>query len=342
MADTELLLKTLIPINALREENLAQLLTHTSISQVPAKQTVFRLGDTDGDTIYLLQGEMTLVPQRGADRVVSSGASDARYALAQLKPRQFTGIAKTAATIARVDSKLLDRLLTMDQTAGYEVSEIDSEDSEWVFHMMRHPTFERLPASNLSALFGRLTPVEVKAGQVIIRQGDAGDFYYIIKSGRVGVSRKSETDGKVVVLSELKEGDGFGEEALVSGAPRNANVIALTDATLMRLTKHDFDGLLRQPLVKLVSLPEAQQMVRAGAGLIDVRTEDEFHRGAIKGAANVPLYLLRLKAKLLDPERKYVVYCQTGSRSAAAAFLLAQRNFDVCVLGGGLDVMGRA
>lgn len=341
MADTDLL-TSLIPINALRAENFQQLLSRTRIEKLPSKQTVFRAGDNDPDSIYLLLGEMKLVPDKGAERIIVGGSPEARYALAQLKPRQFTGVTKGEATIARVDGALLDRLLTMDQTAGYEVEEIGGDDGAWVFDMMRHPTFERLPAANLGALFGRLTPVDVKPGQVIIKQGDPGDYYYIIKSGRVNVSRKSEKDGKVVMLSELKEGDGFGEEALVSGTPRNANVIALTPGTLMRLAKPDFDALLREPLVKLVSLPDVQRLAQSGAGLLDVRTEDEFGLGAIKGSINIPLYALRLKVRSLDPTKKYVVYCQSGNRSATAAFLLSQRGFDVCVLKGGLNSMGRS
>ncbi len=340
MDDTELL-QSLIPINALRPQNFQQLMARTRIVQVPAKQTLFKRGDSDPDTLYLLEGEMVLVPEKGADRVIVGGSQDARYALAQLKPRQFTGVAQGAAKIARVDGALLDRLLTMDQTAGYEVEEISADDGEWVFRMMQHPTFEKVPPGNLVAIFGRLTAVDVKPGQLVIRQGDPGDYYYIIKSGRVNVSRKSEKDGKVVVLSELAEGEGFGEEALVSGAPRNANVIAVTPGTLMRLAKPDFDELLREPLVQEVSLTEAQNMAKAGAGLLDVRTEDEFARGAIKGAVNVPLYALRLKVKSLDPNRKHVVYCQSGNRSAAAGFLLSQRGFNVCVLRGGLNAIGR-
>jgi CRP-like cAMP-binding protein len=341
MADTELL-KSLIPISSLRAENFDQLVARTRIEQIPAKTTVFKVGGTDPDTIYLLRGEMTLEPQKGEDRVIVGGSPDARYALAQLKPRQFTGVVgKGGATIARVDGSLLDRLLTMDQTAGYEVSEIDAEDGEWVFNMMRHPTFEKLPSANLSALFGRLTPVETKPGQAIIRQGDPGDYYYIVKSGRFSVSRKSEKDGKVSVLGELKDGDGFGEEALVSGAPRNANVIALTPGMLMRLAKSDFDQLLREPMVKLLTLPEAQKMMQAGAVLLDVRTEGEFGQGSIKTAVNLPLYALRLKAKTLDAAKKYIVCCQSGNRSAAAAFLLSQRGFDVSVLRGGLNAIGR-
>lgn len=346
MADADIL-KSLIPINSLRAENFQQLLSRTRIEHLPAKQTVFKLGDTDNDSIYLLAGDIALVSEKkGAERTISGGGQDARYALAQLKPRQFTGITKTEATIARVDGGLLDRLLTMDQTAGFqagglEVEEISAEDGEWVFRMMQHPTFEKIPPGNLAALFGRLDTVEMKPGQVIIRQGDPGDYYYIVKSGRVNISRKSEKDGKVVMLSELSDGDGFGEEALVSGAPRNANVIAVTPGTLMRLAKPDFDELLREPLVQEVSLPEAQMLAQKGATLLDVRTEDEFGRGAIKGAVSMPLYALRLKMKTLDPARKYVIYCQSGNRSAAAGFLLSQRGYNVCVLKGGLNAMGR-
>jgi CRP-like cAMP-binding protein len=345
MADADIL-RALTPIASLRDENFKKLLASSRIEKLAAKQTIFKLGDNDKEAVYLLSGEVNLVPQSGPERMIVGGSPEAKYALAQLKPRQFTGVvAKGGATIARVDSALLDRLLVMDQTAGFvtgfEVEEIGGDDGEWVFGMMQHPTFERLPAASLSALFGRLSSVDVKPGQVIIRQGDPGDYYYIIKSGRVSVSRKSEKDGKVVVLSELKEGDGFGEEALVSGAPRNANVISLAPGTLMRLTKADFEELLREPLVKWVTLPEAQQLAKTGAGIIDVRTESEFTRGAIKGAVNIPLYMLRMKAKSLEPARKYVTYCETGARSAAAAFLLTQRGFDVCVLRGGLAAVNR-
>lgn len=107
----------------------------------------------------------------------------------------------------------------------------------------------------------------------------------------------------------------------------------------MRLARADFDELLKQPLVKWVSLAEAKIMVRQGAGLIDVRLEDEHKRSAIKGSINIPLYLLRLKVSGLDRERRYVVYCETGNRSSAAAFLLSERGYDVYVMKGGLSAL---
>jgi CRP-like cAMP-binding protein len=232
---------------------------------------------------------------------------------------------------------LLDRLLTWDQTTGYEVTEFDgSQDTEWMIRMLRSETFQKLPPANINALFARFEPMELKSGQVIVRQGDPGDFYYIIKTGKVSVSRKADKSGKVSMLGQLKEGDGFGEEALLSGTPRNATVVMVMDGVLMRLARKDFDELMREPLVKWVSLDQAKVLVRAGAMLLDVRIEDEYRHGTIKGSVNLPLYLLRLKAASLDPQRHYITFCQTGSRGCAAAFLLSQRGFDVSVLRGGL------
>ncbi len=338
MTEVELM-QEMVPVNTLRTESLGQLVANARFENVAEKTTVFEAGDTDADTIYLLAGEMYLIPRAGTRRTIIAGSEDARYALAQLKPRQLTGIARTAATIARVDSALLDRLLTMEQTCGYEVEEMDAGQGEWVFRMMRHPALGKVLAGNLAALFERLVPLEAKAGQVLVRQGDPGDYYYIIQSGRVSVTQKSERDGKVAMVADLGEGDAFGEEALVSNTPRNATVIALASTTLMRLAKQDFDALLQEPLVKSVALSEAQTMAGAGAGLIDVRTEDEFKRGAIKGALNIPLYSLRRRVKTLDPKRRYVICCDTGRRSSAAAFVLSQRGYDVCVLEGGLNAI---
>jgi len=337
------ILQTLVPINSLTPENFRELANQAIIERLPAESQLFKQGDHDSLSIYLLSGEVDLTStSTNLSLHVKAGSDEARYALAQLKPRQYTGTAKTPVTVARVDGHLLDRLLTWDQTTGYEVTEFDgSQDTEWMMRMLRGATFQQLPPSNINALFARFAPVEVKAGQAILRQGEPGKYYYIIKTGKVSVSRKADKTGKVSLLAQLGDGDGFGEEALLSGAPRNASVVMLTDGVLMQLTRKDFDELMREPLVKWVTLDEARAQAQAGARLLDVRTEDEYRNGTIKGSVNMPLYLLRLKAASLDPKSHYIVFCQTGSRSCAAAFLLSQRGFEVSVLRGGLGGLSR-
>jgi len=76
--------------------------------------------------------------------------------------------------------------------------------------------------------------------------------------------------------------------------------------------------------------------VEDGAAWLDVRLPAEFENGHIENATNVPLFVLRMKAQKLDPARTWILYCDTGRRSSAAAFILSDRGFDVRVLSKGL------
>jgi rhodanese-related sulfurtransferase len=61
----------------------------------------------------------------------------------------------------------------------------------------------------------------------------------------------------------------------------------------------------------------------------------------VEGAVNVPLYFIRLKLSALDKSKPYIVYCDTGRRSSAAAFILVEKGYDAYVLKGGLSSMER-
>jgi len=169
---------------------------------------------------------------------------------------------------------------------------------------------------------------------VILREGDAGDFYYVIENGRARVTRL--VGGVEMPLADLKAGDAFGEEALISHGRRNATVTMKTDGRLLRLAKHHFDALLREPLLNELTLEEARRRVAAGAQWLDVRFPSEYQHDKIPGAINIPLSELRHALSVLDRKNQYIAYCQSGRRSAAAAFLLAQRGFSANVLAGGL------
>lgn len=332
--------RSLIPINSLPPASFDELAASAAVERLPEGSRLFTEGEPNrGRLLYLLAGELALSSSDSPTvRTVVGGTEAARYALAQLNPRQFTGTARTEVTVARVDGRLLDRLLTWDQATAYEVAEIGGGgDAEWMLGLLRKEAFKRLPPANIAALFARFAPVEVKAGQIVIRQGDVGEHYYLIRAGRAGVLRRSERTRKVAVVDQIGEGEGFGEDALLSGAPRNATVVMVADGLLMRLGRQDFNDLLREPLVKWAGLDEALAKARAGACLLDVRLPDEFLGGSIHGSVNLPLGELRARFAELDRGREHVVFCQTGSRSRAAAFLLAQQGFEASVLRGGLD-----
>ena len=142
--------------------------------------------------------------------------------------------------------------------------------------------------------------------------------------------------GVTMLLADLKSGDAFGEEALVSEAKRNATVTMRTAGALLRLDKKDFIELLREPLLHRVSMEEAQQKILAGAQWIDVRYPSEFQYDRLPGAINIPLSEIRNAFGLLDKDREYVVYCQSERRSSAATFLLSQQGYRAYLLQGGL------
>ena len=113
-----------------------------------------------------------------------------------------------------------------------------------------------------------------------------------------------------------------------------------TDGSLMRLGKDDFRALLKEPLLEWLDKDEADKVIAHGGQWLDVRLPSEFKVFHKDGAVNMPLYLLRHKLNVLVPGTQYVVCCDTGLRSSAAAFILKQKGFQVVVLTGGLNQGG--
>jgi putative oxidoreductase len=87
--------------------------------------------------------------------------------------------------------------------------------------------------------------VSVSTGTRIVSQGEDPEYFYVIQSGRVRVFRET-ADRIQTNLTELGAGAYFGEVALVTGQPRSASVEALEDATLIKVSKDEFDRLLDQ------------------------------------------------------------------------------------------------
>ncbi len=338
-------LKTLVPPASLNAENFQELASKAVMEDIASGRLLFKKGDRDRKTIYLLSGQVDLIDGKKKQGSIKAGTSQARHPISNHQPRRLTAQAKGSVTIVRFDSDLLDVLLTWDQLSGIEVSDLSRKEEksrpdsgDWMTRILQSKAFLRIPPANIQTMFMRLEETPVRAGQTIINQGDPGDFYFIISRGKFKVARES-ANGTSVVLAELTDGEAFGEEALLSEAKRNATIVAETDGLLMRLSKKDFGELLKEPMLNEVDIKAAQKMVGKGAVLLDVRMDSEHRANCIKGSLNVPLFMLRLKSDSLDPRKRYICYCETGRRSSAAAFLLSEKGFESYVLRGGLQSM---
>jgi len=334
----QVLLQELVPLNALSDARFKEVSEKILIEEVRAGNYLFRKGDRDNQSIYLLEGKINLIDGfRKVTSEVEAGTDISRYPIANQQPRSLSARAVKKVVIAKIDSGLLDVFLTWDQSSTAEAVEIAAESNQdWMTHILQSEAFIKIPPSKIQSLLIKMETLPVKAGDVVIRQGDEGDYFYTIHEGRCAITRKESPDGEEQFLAELDEGDSFGEDALMSDARRNATVAMLTDGLLMRLAKQDFIELLKNPLVRRVDYEQAVAMVDDGAVWVDVRTPDEYEHDALEDSVNIPLSCLRDELPELVFNSKYIICCDTGRRSESAGFLLSHKGLDVYVLEGGI------
>ena len=108
-----------------------------------------------------------------------------------------------------------------------------------------HPVFSKLPRASIEQLGTYLTKRKVQRGTAIFRKGDAGSELIAILSGSVKISAPG-ADGREAVLNLIREGEIFGEIALLDGRPRTADAVAMSDCELMVIERREFTALLRE------------------------------------------------------------------------------------------------
>src|ERR1700735_1688524 len=247
-------LKTFSPLDGLKAENLHALARKTVVRELGAGRLLFKEGDTDKRTYYLVNGQVELRADDRLMSVIKAGSPEARAALAPGLPRKFTARAAVDLEYIMIDSDLLDVLLTWDQTGQYEVAELRGDGldvtGDWMTTLLQTKAFHRIPPANIQAIFMRMQRINYRARDVVIKQGTEGDYFYVVVSGKCVVTRETPLNKEGIKLAELGTGDSFGEEALIAEAKRNATVTMLTDGTLMRLGHDDLQHLLHAPLLQ--------------------------------------------------------------------------------------------
>jgi len=330
-------LRALVPLHTLPGTVFNELVDEIRIESATKGQVLFQKGDTDNENVYLLEGRVCLLDGHAVAEQVRAGSDTARFPLAHQLPRQFSVRADSKARIARVDSRRLSDLLARAQKIDYQVADFDAaEQDDWMSLLLQSPILQQVPAANIQQVMMNIEQVEHAKGDDLIRQGDPGDYYYMLTRGRAVVRRDGGDGNGPSELATLGPGDTFGEEALLSDSPRNSSVSMLQDGEVLRLSKEHFLQLIHNPLLDQLSMHDAQSKVDEGAIWLDLRSCEQYDESHLPGAINSPFESLRYQAASLAPDRQYVLCSNSGGRAMAGAFLLAERGFDVSVLRGGL------
>ena len=323
------ILHRLEPIRSLSDVRLCELAALCTTETVGRGLDPFRVQGVQGQSVYLLSGELKLTYVDRSSFVLVGGSEGSHWPLGKHTQPLRDAKAITDIELIRVDDEMLDVIMTWDQlSAGVDPSANGPAATDWrlmsgAFRLqsLMDGSLSRLPSASIDELFKRFERIKVKKGAAILREGDAGDFYYIIENGRCEVTRKV---------------GGVDMPSAQPMAYRRHRPCMQTSGVLLRLKKSDFIELLREPLLKRLSWRDAAQQVTAGAVWLDVRYPSEYRNDRLPGAVNVPLSEIRNAIGLLDRDREYIAYCQSGRRSSAAAFLLSQRGYRAGCLEGGL------
>ena len=329
-------LRGFVPLNSLDSERLQELVHHANVITLPKGARLFSAGDTDNRVLYLLRGQIEL---RAPNETVtlSADSEEAQLPIDAHQPRKYTAMMTQDTDVIVIERNLLDILLTWDPYSGYHVDEIDepSLDQDWMVTLLQSKIFQKIPPINIQIMFQKLSPVSMQAGEIVFYEGEPGDEYYLVHTGECDVIKFAD-DNTLEVISTLHPGQGFGEEALLTDSHRNATIRMRSDGTLLKLSREDFDKLFKVPVIRSIDFVTAQAMESHGAIWIDTRQLEEHQNSSLPDSLHIPLNVIREHMSILDTEETYILYCDTGQRSACAAYILNAYGYDAYVLENGL------
>ena len=225
---------------------------------------------------------------------------------------------------AKVDW-LKAKLAVLEEQSEFE----DAEEGDWMSSLLQSPFFNKIPPGNIRQLFLRFKSQKVAADEIVVKEGERGEFFYVLEVGSAKVMDKQGN-----ILAALRPGDYFGEEALVGDTTRNATVKMLTPGKLMCLEKSDFLTLLQEPVRRFISYDDLVKSFTTANPyqIIDVRLPLERRFQSVPHSRSIPLSQLRKNLPNLDQAQVYVVTDDAGRRADVAAQLMNQAGYEALIL----------
>jgi len=207
---------------------------------VEADAQIINQGD-DGDCLYVVEeGQMNCYKKQpeGDDKLVKeckAGSAFGELALLYNCPRAASVKANEKCVLWQLDR----------ETFNHIVRDAAAKRRERYEDFLKSiPVLQQMEAYERMTLSDALQIQQVKEGETIVKQGDAGDKFFILEDGTC-VAEKVYVEGTVAKeVMQYKSGDYFGELSLLKDEPRAASVIAKTDCRLLTLSRKTFKQLL--------------------------------------------------------------------------------------------------
>lgn len=216
--------------SSLDEDSLKTVIGALEEIKHPSGTEVIKQGD-EGDFFYVVESGIVNFFVNG-DKVNSSGpgSSFGELALMYNSPRAATATAETDLVLWALDRLTFRRILLAKTSKKRQLYES---------FLKEVPVLSRLSLFERSKLADALETESYKAGDVIIKEGEVGENFYLIEKGEADIVKNQEG-----LVGTVKRGDYFGEVALLNDLPRQASVVAKTDVDVATLDKRGFQRLL--------------------------------------------------------------------------------------------------
>ena len=247
------LLGTVPLLKGLSTQVLEQLAEHANPVTFLADDIVIGEGER-GDALYIItHGIVSVIKGKNVVAELTDGDFFGEMALLGDQVRTATVKAKTPSTLLRLRRRDVIHLADDDPDLKMRLNEIKDERAEQTDLVGTVPLLSGLPAEVLQLVTEQTLAVNYSPGDVVITEGDRDDALYLIIHGAVGVYKNGE------LVAELRDGDFFGEMALLGDQIRTATVKIIETSTLLKLRRKDIMELSEDSIELKNRLEQAQQ-----------------------------------------------------------------------------------
>lgn len=321
----------LTPFKELNALAFQEAIKSCQVINLPARKKLFKRGEPSEYSYYLINGKLNLIDKDFNSE--SYEATDPRCLnpLDDHKVHLFSAVTVDDCELLQVHRDQLSLAMTRE-SATMAVEESVDNDSDWMSSLLQSDVFANVPPTNIQRLFTSFQGQDYGAGSVIISEGQIGDQFFVIHSGSVKISSRTEAGEQE--LATLYPGQFFGEEALIGETTRNATATMATPGKLMLLAKDDFKQLLEQPVMNSISEQDLATIAADGTPtcVLDVRLGAEFRHSHHPDSINIPLNRLRDRLSQLDSDTLYAIPDSAGHRSELGVYLLVKAGFQAFLL----------